>query len=260
MTRTRSAAALAALLLSVPLAACAPPDEAPPRGDRHVTSGDPGAASPRTAASARDAAAQDPADRPDTSAGDRTSEGGPAEDPVADLLAPLEGLGQPVDPALGTGVDMTDAPVPDELARVARTDPSTLGADSTAALFIAAWSAALTSGDGSTVRALSGPDCGFCRSVADSAETAPLGEDLELITTAWPVTVLEPTAEYPYRVVVLGVEHLVGRAGTAGEAVHLELVTSRRQLVRIGLVWADGAWSVHGVAAEPWDGSDPLAR
>jgi hypothetical protein len=260
VTRLRATAALAAALL-LPLAACAPPDDGAPR-ER------PSAEATATA-EPHDGAPVAGADHSDDGAtgddgGGATDDPGPgpgpaAEDPLGATSVPVESaLDLPVDPALGPGVDVTGMELTDELLHVTRTDPSTVGADATAYLFLAAWGDGLMSADGSTVRALSSPGCTFCASVADSTETTPLGPDLQLVTTVWPITVLDPTEDYPYRVVVAGMEHLVGRLGPVGEAVHVEIVSSRRQLLRVGVVWQDGAWSVHGVDADPWDGGDPL--
>ena len=261
MTRLRATAALAAaLLLPLPLAACTAP-HAPPVGDRPMTSrtaeaAEPGSAAPDRDAAAKGAKATGRLDTVDAAATDRAPEEDAPVDPAA---APPVGLG-PVDPVLGTGVDLSGLEVTEEVRALMLTDASVRGADSAAYLFVAAWGQALTSGEGSTVRSLSAADCAFCASVADAAEATSLDADLELTTTVWPVTVLEPTESFPHRVVVVGLEHLVGRVGSVGEAVHLDVVSSRRQLVRIAVVWADGAWWVHGADAEPWDGSDPLGR
>lgn len=261
MTRLRATAALAAALL-LPLAACAPPDDGAPR--KRLSAEATATADPDDDAPA--AAAGDPSgDRAtgdDGAAGDDDPGRGPrpgAEDPIAAASVPFEtAFDLPVDPALGPGVDVTGMELTDELLHVTRTDPSTVGADATAYLFLAAWGDGLMSADGSTVRALSSPGCTFCASVADSTETTPLGPDLQLVTTVWPITVLDPTEDYPYRVVVVGMEHLVGRLGLAGEAVRVEIVSSRRQLLRVAVVWQDDAWSVHGVDSDPWDGGNPL--
>jgi hypothetical protein len=258
MTRLRTTAALAAtLLLPLPLAACTAP-HAPQAGDRPLTSRTAEAAEPGSAAPDRDAAARGAkaTGRVDTSATDGATEEDAPVDPAAAAPAGLE----PVDAVLGTGIDLSGLEVTEDVRALMLTDPSVRGADSAAYLFVTAWGQALTSGDGSTVRSLSAADCAFCDSVADSAETTPLGADLELTTTVWPVTVLEPTESFPHRVVVVGLEHLVGRIGSVGETVHVDVVSSRRQLVRIAVVWTDGAWWVHGADAEPWDGSDPLGR
>jgi hypothetical protein len=179
-----------------------------------------------------------------------------AVDPV-DALEEI--LDAPVDPVLGEGLSVVGWDLTSEGAQAPRRDPSEVGSGTTAVLLTAAWSTALQTGDATAIKEVAGPQCTFCASIAANAEALPLGPDLELLARVWPVTSLEPRDDYPYPVVVMGLEHLVLRPGTVGEAVHLEVLTGRRQLLDVALVWAEDAWWVHGVSAAPWDGSDPLA-
>ncbi|MBC7290729.1 MAG: hypothetical protein H5T83_05250 [Actinotalea sp.] len=245
MTRLRATAALAAALL-LPLAACAAPDDAArpqARLERESPAGtaadDPRPGTPREPS-------------PSSVPGDRADLVPTAEE------APGAPWDRPVDAALGPGLDLTGLVAPDELLRATRTDPTPEGADGTALLFAAAWSTAVQTGDGAPVLALSAPTCAFCASVAASAEGVPLSADLELVTTVWPVTTLDPTQTYPYRVAVLGLEHLVVRVGSIGEVLHVETVSARRQLVHVAVDQVDGLWTVHGVSAQEWDGRNPL--
>ncbi|EYR64563.1 hypothetical protein N866_08685 [Actinotalea ferrariae CF5-4] len=246
MIRLRATAALTAVLL-LPLAACAAPPDA---GSRPAATSTPDERSEGPAAPESTTAAEASSSGPDPVApgpapGAATDEGTPPADPAG-----------PVDPALGAGIDVTG--LGSDAALGIRADPSVTGAEVTAAVFTGAWSAALQTGDGSTVRALSGPGCAFCASVADTAEATPLGTGLEVLTTIWPVSSQEPTEAYPYRVVVAGMEQLVVRTSD-GPVPHVEVVTQRRQLLSMGMEWTDAGWTVHGVDSQPWDGSDPLA-
>lgn len=257
MTRLRATTVPAALptalrtpvltaVLLVALVACGAPDDAARAAG---TSDPPSAAStPATPDASTRAASEDPLEAT----------------PRPEAASPVDGappalLSGPVDPALGPGTDVTTVrPTAEELAAV-QADPSTAGADTIATLFTAAWGEALETGDATTVRSLAGPDCTFCTSLADNAESLPPSPETDLLTTIWPVTAMEPTPDYPYRVVVFGLEHVVVGVGSVGEAVHLEVLTERRQLVHVAVVWADDAWWVHGVDTDPWDGSHPLA-
>ena len=245
--RLRATAALTAAVL-LPLAVCAAPDDGTT----------PGAATTSSAPAQKEDRAAPPSDV--EADDDELPEDLPDAAPVLDTtgLGGLSTLG-PIDPALGAGHTVSQTDIPAEQSALVRADPSTAGAELTATLFTAAWSDALQTGDGTGVRSLSLDTCTFCASVADTSEATPLGPDLHLVTTIWPITSMPPTTEYPNTTVVAGTEFLVVRPSGEGNGVNLESVTHRRQLLRIGMAWIDGTWAVHGVDSEPWDGSNPLA-
>ncbi|WP_225755671.1 hypothetical protein [Actinotalea sp. Marseille-Q4924] len=246
MIRLRAAAALTAVLVPL-LAACSAPLQDPTTEGPVTSSPDP-AGQGRTDDTAAAAPRADDAHQPGTTPSDAGE--------LSDLVTIAA-----VDPALGHGHDVSGAAIATDAAAAARAEGSQVGAELTATLFVAAWNDALNTGDGAQVRALSLESCTYCAAVVEAAQQSTVDPTVTISTTLWPVTSWGPSEDPPHSTVVAGIELVAVRAGdpTAAEALEIEVVDHRLQLVQVTTAWVEGAWWVRSVVAEPWDGSDPLS-
>lgn len=249
---------LTALAVLVALTACGSPDGAvrdtgriDPAGPVERSEDAPAGTSPDEQGSdERGSDEQGPAD-------DEPAEEGTHDGPVrapgrgsGEVIAPVTLRGAPdaVEPLAG-GIDVTQVPVgPGD--RFVRDVEGQDGAMSTAFVFLAAWSTAITSGDATELRALSSEACDFCSSVADTASTASPADGAHF--TIWPLGDVPPTADYPYALVSVGVE--TARSRTADGL--LDRRSHERFVADLALEQADDGWRVHGVATRPWEGPD----
>lgn len=257
MTRLRATAALTAALL-LPLAACAPPDDGAARvGDRPSAGAAPTVPTAPTATTAPTGSPVPPgnaAEDDDTDVDVTGDEDWPAEALATDRTdaLPLP----PVAQELGLGIFVNDLPETPDGPSAFRSEHSVNGAYAASVLFVGAWGDALKAGDGTEVRELSTDACTVCRRIAASVEASPLAADLLVLTRVWPFDYLAPTEDDPAPVMVLGVEHSAARpARDAGE--EMQFVIQWRRLLHVAVTYSDGAWSVHDVTPEPWDGTMP---